>query len=448
MPSPDGKHASDGASEPRNRRRERKVISTRGPIVFATMAMCLLGVGIGGWAARATLSGAVIAGGSIVVERNVKKVQHSYGGIVAEINVRNGDLVEAGAVLVRLDATQIRAELGIVETQQAELTARGVRLAAERDNAKTLDMPQALLSRSPEARTAAEGELRLFRENARTRDTQKEQLRLRIGQIEEEITGLSAQRDAKAGELVIIARELEQVSHLFKKALTPATRVYAMEREMKRISGEHGGLIAQIARAHGQISEINVQIIAVDETARAQAQRELRDVEARLAEVSERAIVARDKLQRIEIRAPQKGTVHELAVHTVGGVVTSAEQLMLIVPEGETLVVQARIQPTDVDQVMTGREARLRLSAFHQQETPELKGRVIGISADTSSDNKSGQSFYVARLEIADPAAALPKEVKLVPGMPVEVFISTGDRTALSYLAKPFTDQMRRAFRE
>lgn len=151
--------------------------------------MCLLGVGIGGWAARATLSGAVIAGGSIVVERNVKKVQHSCVGIVAEINVRNGDHVEAGAVLVRLDATQIRAELGIVETQQAELTARGVRLAAERDNAKSLEMPQALLSRSAEARTAAEGELRLFRENARTRDTQKEQLRLRIGQIEEEIDG-------------------------------------------------------------------------------------------------------------------------------------------------------------------------------------------------------------------------------------------------------------------
>ncbi len=417
-------------------------------VVFASLVMATLAFGLGGWAAMANLSGAVIAPGTFVVERNVKKVQHSYGGIVSEIHVKNGDHVEAGQILMKLDATQIRAELGIVNSQLIELAARSARLIAERDNLDKVALPDKLQNGSADVRSAAEGEIRLFEENRRTRESQKEQLRLRIQQLEEEITGLSAQRDAKSGELVLIQRELEQVRLLHSKQLTSVSRVYAMEREEKRLGGEHGGLIAQIARAKGQISEINVQILAVDETARAQAQRELRSIEAKLSELSEREVAILDKLKRIDLRAPQKGFVHELAVHTIGGVVTAAEQIMLIVPEEDNLTIQARVHPGDVDQVVVGRSAKLRLSAFNQQKTPEVPGRVIHVAADVTVDPKTGESYYATRLEMDEKKLRAVGDLKIVPGMPVEVFMSTGERTALSYLAKPFTDQMNRAFRE
>lgn len=422
--------------------------SITGHVVFASCVVAVLVFGLGGWAAMANLSGAVIAPGTFVVERNVKKVQHSYGGIVAEINVKNGDHVEAGQVLLRLDPVQIRSEIGIIRSQLTELAARAARLAAERDNLPAVVLPEGFSDQSPDAAKAAAGEIRLFEENRRTRDSQKEQLRLRIEQLNEEITGLSAQRDAKHGELKIIQQELEQVRQLHRKQLTVISRVYAMEREEKKLGGEYGGLIAQIARAKGQISEINVQILAVDENARAAAQRDLRGIEARVPELSEREVAARDKLIRIDLRAPQKGIVHELAVHTVGGVVTAAEQIMLIVPEEDNLTIQARIAPTDVDQVVVGRTAKLRLSAFSQQTTPELAGQVIHVSADVTIDPKTGLNYYIARLEMDEKSRRTVGDLKLVPGMPVDVFMATGDRTALSYLTKPFTDQMQRAFRE
>jgi HlyD family secretion protein len=417
-------------------------------IIFASVVMACLVLGVGGWAAFANIQGAVIASGTFVVERHVKKVQHSYGGIVSEINVQNGDRVNAGDVLIRLDATQIRSELGIVRSQLNELTARSARLAAERDGRDDVPMPAKLLEQAGDARVAAEGEIRVFHENKRTRESQKDQLKLRIEQLNEEIGGLGAQRDAKAGELSIIQKELEQVRGLHDKRLTPVSRVYAMEREERRLGGEHGGLLAQIARAKGQISEINVQIIAVDESARAQAQRELRSIEAKLSELSEREVAALDKLNRVDLRAPQKGIVHELAAHTVGGVVVAAETILLIVPEEEDLTIQARFAPSDVDQVVVGNAAKLMLSAFNQQKTPEIMGHVTEVSADVTVDAKTGQNYYVARLQMDEKGRKSIGDLKLVPGMPVEVFVATGDRTALSYLTKPFTDQMRRAFRE
>jgi len=417
-------------------------------VAFSSFVMAFLAVACVGWAATANLAGAVIAPGSFVVERNVKKVQHSYGGIVAEINVKNGQRVEKGQILVRLEATQIKAELGIIRSQLTELVARSARLAAERDSLPVLAIPQAFLEQSADAKAAAEGERRLFQENKKTKESQKEQLGLRIEQLKEEIVGVTAQRDAKRGELKIIQRELEQVRSLHQKQLTPVSRVYAMEREEQRLSGDYGGLIAQIARAQGQISEIKVQILSVDENGRAQAQRELRNIEAKLAELAEREVAAKDKLHRIDIRSPQTGTVHELAAHTVGGVITGAEQIMLIVPEEDSLTIQARVAPSDVDQVVVGRKAILRLSAFNQQTTPELDAYVVHVSADVVTDPKSGQNYYFARLEMDEKARRTVGDLKLVPGMPVEVFMSTGNRTALSYLTKPFTDQMQRAFRE
>lgn len=417
-------------------------------VAFALLIMAGLVFGFGGWAAMANLTGAIIAPGTFVVEGNVKKVQHSYGGIVSEINVKNGDHVQSGQILMRLDAIQIRAELDILKLQIIELTARSARFLAESDGLASFVLPQVFLERSAVAKAAAEGEIRIFEETRRARESQKEQLRLRIQQAKEEISGLTAQSDAKVGELKIIKLELDQTRKLFEKKLTNVARVYAMEREEMRLAGELGGIKAQIARAHGQISEINVQILVVDENVRAQSQRELRMTEAKLSELAEREVAVRDKLLRVDLRAPLSGIVHELTVHTVGGVVTAAEPVMLIVPEEQDLTIQARISPADVDQVVNGRPAKLRLSAFNQKSTPEFDGHVIDVSADVTVDGKSGQSYYEVRLAMDDKAQRLVGDLTLVPGMPVEVFMSTGNRTALSYLTKPFIDQMSRTFRE
>jgi HlyD family secretion protein len=417
-------------------------------VIFASMVIVGLVAGIGGWAATATLSGAIIAPGTFVVERNVKKIQHSYGGIVSAINVRNGDRVEAGQVLLTLDATQLGAELEIVKSQLLEFKARSARLSAERDNLERITYSPDLLAGGDAAKIVLDGETRVFDENRRTRENQKKQLSERIGQLNEEITGLSAQKEAKGAERELIKRELAQIRELHEKKLTAVSRVYAMEREERRLGGEYGGLVAQIARAHGQISEINVEMIGVDENARAAAQRELRAMEARISELQEREVAARDKFQRVDLRAPQSGVVHELTAHTVGGVITAAEQIMLIVPEEDNLTIQAKIAPSDVDQVAIGRPATLRLSAFNQQSSPEIPGHVTQVAADVTVDPKTGETYYMSRIEMDAKELRKFGDLKLVPGMPVEVFLSTGERTALSYLAKPFTDQMNRAFRE
>lgn len=416
-------------------------------VLFASVVSLALIASVGGWAATAKLSGAIIAPGTFVVERNVKKVQHNYGGIVSGINVRNGDRVEAGQILLKLDSTQIKAELDIVKAQLLELKARSARLAAERDGLDKVYFPPDLTA-GEGVKAALDGEVRLFEENRRTRNNQKEQLRLRINQIEEEIVGLEAQKEAKGAERELIKRELSQVRELHEKHLTAVTRVYAMEREERRLGGEYGGLLAQIARAKGQINEINVEIIGVDENVRSTAQRELRTIDARVAELQEREVAARDKFNRVELRAPQTGIVHELSAHTIGGVITAAEQIMLIVPEEDNLTVQAKIAPKDVDQVVIGRPAKLKLSAFNQQTTPELPGHITHVAADVTVDPKTGESYYVSRVEMDQKELRKLGDVKLIPGMPVEVFMSTGERTALSYLVKPFTDQFSRAFRE
>ncbi|MGI9381520.1 MAG: HlyD family type I secretion periplasmic adaptor subunit [Methyloligellaceae bacterium] len=416
--------------------------------MFGTLVIGLLVAGIGGWAATAELSGAVIASGTVVVEKHVKKVQHRDGGIVAKIHVKNGDRVEAGQVIVVLDDTQIRAELGIVKAQLTELTARKARLSAEVDGLSHVVFPEGFVDSGPHAKHVAAGERRLFSSTRSNQKSQKEQLQLQIGQLEQEISGIEAQRKSKKVQLEIIELELAQIKHLHEQQLTSVTRLYALQRESERLRGDYGGLVAQIARSKGKISEINLQILAIEQTARLQAQRELRTGEAKIAELREREIAAKDRLKRTKLHAPQSGIVHELAAHTIGGVITSAEAVLLIVPENEKLTIEARVAQIDIDQVTVGRPAKLRFSAFNQQTTPELEGRVVHVSADVTTDDRTSQTYYVTRVEIDPSSREKIRDLDLLPGMPVEVFISTGARTALSYLSKPITDQFRRAFRE
>ncbi|MEM7777864.1 MAG: HlyD family type I secretion periplasmic adaptor subunit [Pseudomonadota bacterium] len=405
-------------------------------------------VGVGGWAAMANLAGAVIASGQIMVDTNIKKVQHPTGGVVGEIMVRNGDRVAAGDVVVRLDATQTRAALAIVVSQLTELTGRKARLIAERDGAETITFPVGFRTSSPHSKHVAAGETTFFSARRRMISSQKRQLDERIGQLAQEIKGLSSQRDAKARELTLVRAELKRVASMYERNLTPVTRVLAMQRDETRIAGEHGSLVSQIARAKGQIAETRLQRLTIDQTVQSDAQKELRDIEGQMAELRERKVAAEDQLKRIEIRAPQSGIVHELTVHTVGGVINAAEPLMLIVPSGDRLVIEIRVTPADIDQVHIGQTAMLRFSAFNQRTTPEVPSHVIRVGADLSQDPTSGESFYLVRVRVDAQAMKKLGELKLVPGMPVEVFIQTEERSALSYVVKPLTDQFARAFRE
>jgi HlyD family secretion protein len=410
-------------------------------------AVVLVG-GFGGWAATSELSGAVIAQGTVVVESNVKKVQHSTGGIVGGVHARNGNAVTAGDVLLSLDDTQTRAGLGIVVSQLIELTGRKARLIAERDGASEPEFPVAFMTMSLDADRIAAGERRLFDARRETVAGQKAQHAERTAQLRHEIRGLSSQREAKGRELVLVREELTRVTQMHDRNLLPVTRLLAMQREEARIHGEHGALEAQIARATGQIGEIELQILAIDQTLQTEAQKELREIEARVAELSERRIAAEDQLKRVDLRAPISGIVHELNVHTVGGVIGPGETAMLIVPDDDRLVIEVRASPADIDQIRQGQSTMLRFPAFNLRITPEIPGRVSRVAADLTRDPHTGLAYFLVRIRPDEEALAKLGGLKLLPGMPVEAYVENGQRTALSYLLKPLTDQFARAFKE
>lgn len=413
----------------------------------AVLALCLVG-GVVGWAATSQLSGAVIAPGVVAVDQNLKTVQHRDGGIIGEIAVREGDVVEAGQILLRLDDAQTRAELSILRSQLMELTARRARLLAERDALATVAFPAELVYSDAAVALVVNGEARLFEGNRLNRESHRQQLELGILQVGEEIEGLQAQRAAKIAEADLVDAEYEKLQSLFERGIIEGGRVYAVDRERTRLVGERGEIDADIARAGARISEIRLQIIAIDESARTEAQRELGLVETRISELRDREAAIEDRLSRTDLRAPIAGVVNELNVHTLGGVITPAEVLATIVPADAKLKVEVKLATISIDQVSVGQTARLRFSAFNQRTTPELVGTVSHLAAAASRDAGTGEFYYSGDIEVAAAELARLDGMTLIPGMPVEVFVSTEQRTALSYLVKPFTDQFTRAFRE
>jgi HlyD family secretion protein len=410
----------------------------------------ILAGGVGGWAGTTALSGALIASGSIVVDSNVKKVQHPTGGVIGEIRVRDGDRVKAGDIVARLDQTVTRANLAIITKGLDELFARKARLAAERDGAQTIAFPELLTSRAsdPDIAQVMEGERKLFELRRTSRLGQKAQLREQAGQLNEEIVGMTAQQRAKRREIELITRELDGVRDLFKRNLVQLTRLTQLEREATRVEGELAQLVAAVAQTKGKIAETELKIIQIDQDLSSEVAKELREIDGKIGEFVERKITAEDQLQRVDIRAPQDGTVFQLSVHTVGGVITPGEAIMLIVPDADSLTVEAKINPQDIEQVQLGQKAVLRFSAFNAATTPEIDGTVSRISADITSDQRTGQSYYTIRISIPPEQLTRLGEVKLVPGMPVECFVQTGERTVISYLLKPLRDQLMRTFRE
>jgi HlyD family secretion protein len=409
-------------------------------------------LGIGGWAATSELTGAVIGQGVIVVDSSVKKVQHPTGGVVGELRVREGDRVKAGDILVRLDETQTLANATIISTNFDELLARQARLETERDNTDQIVFPKVLLERSrdpaSQAARAIAAERSLFDLRRQARGGQKAQLKERGAQLREEIKGYLGQAEAKQKEVDFIHQELEGVRTLWEKKLVPMNRLTALERDTARLEGERSQLSGMIAQAKGKIAEIELQVIQIDQDLRTEVGKDLIETRSKISETAERKTAAVDQLSRIDIRAPQSGRVHQLTVHTVGGVISPGEQIMLIVPDADALAVEVKIAPRDIDQVHVGQAASMRFAAFDQKTTPEVEGEVSMVSADLTQDQRTGTSYYTTRVLLKPEELARLGNTKLVPGMPVDVFIKTPGRTTLSYLIKPLRDQAERALKE
>ncbi|UZD99755.1 HlyD family type I secretion periplasmic adaptor subunit [Pseudomonas mediterranea] len=417
---------------------------------FGGISLAVLLGGSLTWALCTELSGAVIATGMVAVEGSVKTIQHPTGGVVAELLIKEGQAVAAGDVLLRLDATLPSASQAIVSKSLNQAWARLARLEAERDNASEVAVPKELLARMSldEAKSVMAIEQQLFLDRRASREGQKKQLRERVQQLNETIAGHDIQQKTKQEEIELIDSEYQAVKKLFDKGMMTLDRVNALARGIARLRGERGQLMASIAEARGKIAETELQRLQVDQTFRSEVSQELRDLLARQGELIEREITASDQLKRIDITSPIAGRVQQLAVHTIGGVISPAEGLMQIVPADDELLVEAKISAQDIDQLTVGQSAILRLSAFNRSTTPELSGTVVRLSADLIQDERTGVGFYRAGIKIPQSELAKLQGLALVPGMPVESMIQTGSRNVMSYLLKPISDHAQRAFRE
>jgi HlyD family secretion protein len=415
---------------------------------FVSFAMML--AVFGAWTEFADINGAVIAPATIVSESYSKKVQHREGGNVSRILVKDGDVVQAGQDLVLLDPTETKAELGIVDGQLDELRIKKARLEAQRDGVADLSLPVALLDRAQDTGVIEifAGQKRLLESTLLTAKSKKQQLDEQLGQLKEQIGGIGAQIRSSKKQLELIASEVASLRDLQSKGLVPISRVSAMDREAARIDGEQGQLSANKAGAEAKIGEVGLQIIQIDEELRNQALTDLRDADAKIAELSERRVSAASRLSRMSIKAPITGTVYQLTIHTEGGVISPNETLMMILPQGDDLVLQAQVTPADIDHVHMGQPARIRFTAFNSRVTPEIAAEVTQVAADTTRVDAQTPSFYAIRLTISAEELKKLGDNKLKPGMGAEAFIQTESRSPLSYLVKPLMDQWRHAMRE
>jgi len=423
--------------------------------LFGFSATVLFLGGLGGWAATATLTGAVIGQGTLVVESSVKKVQHPDGGIVGQIFVKEGSVVKEGNVLIRLDDTMTRSSLGATRSQLDEASAREARLLAERDGDESVTFPPEMMSRvhEPVMAAAVRGQEKLFQSRRTGKNGQQAQLREQVVQSEEQISGLIAQQQSKENEIRLMRDELAGVSQLYQQKLVNIQRYNSVQRDQARLEGERGQLISQIASARAKISETELKILQLGQDFSTDVLKELRETQGQIAVLGEKLIAAEEQLKHIDIRAPQNGTVHELTVHTIGGVVAKGEAVMQIVPLADKLIVEAKIPPQDIDQVALGSTTTVRIMAGNQRTMVDLFGEVTHIGADLTKDKDqvnqpNNQPYYLVRVSLAEQEVARLKELTLVPGMPAEIFIQTRERTPLQYLLKPLNEQISRAFRE
>jgi HlyD family secretion protein len=402
------------------------------------------------WGTIVPISGAVVLPGRLVVESRVKKIQHPTGGVLAEIDVEDGMHVNAGALLARLDQTQLRANQQIVADQLDQTRARIARLVSERDASNEIQLPEQLAGRpgNPSVARLVASEISLFNARSSARASQKELYENNIRQFEEQIGGLEAEIRSKSSQLDLIAGELTGVQELYAKGLVPLARKTTLQRESARLEGERAQLTAAIAETKAKIGQARLQIVKIDQDFRSEVMKDLRESQDKEAELIEKHVAAKDQLDRVDIRAPTSGIIHQLAVHTIGGVIRPGDVVMEIVPDKDDLEIEARLPPNAIDQVKHGQKAYLRFTAFDRQTTPQVAATLAYVSADLSHDDQTHASFYTVRINLADEERRRLKSVTLVSGMPVEVFLQTSSRTMLSYLLKPISDQFRRMFNE
>ncbi|HUF56028.1 MAG TPA: HlyD family type I secretion periplasmic adaptor subunit [Thermohalobaculum sp.] len=411
----------------------------------------LLVFGLGTWSATAMLAGAVVAPGQLRVEAQRQVVQHPDGGVVGAILVSEGDVVEAGAVLIRLDGTRLRSELAVLESQLYEIMARRGRLAAEQGGAERVSFDPELLeaaAEDPDVAELIEGQRQLFDARSETLQREIELMQEREEQLREQIRGTEAEVASLERQAELIQEELADQRTLFEKGLAQANRVLALEREAARLEGSRAQLVSQVAQLRGQISELAVERLRLEDDRREEAVAELREIGFRELELKERRLSLLDQLSRLDVRAPRPGIVYDLAVHALQAVVRPADPILYIVPNDTELVIDARVDPTQIDQLHPAQEAVLRFSAFNARTTPTLSGTVVNISADAFRDEVSGAAYYLVEVVPDEGELAKLGGSELIPGMPVEVFIQTDERTALNYLVRPITDYFARALRE
>lgn len=405
----------------------------------------------GTWAALASLTSAALAPGVIAVDSNWRTIQHLEGGIVAEILVREGDFVTEGDVLLRLDPTRSDASLSILDSQLVLARATEARLTAERDGADLIDFPDDLIDRmdDQEVATVVAGQDLLFRARRDSTEGQISILNERIEQLKQQIEGLQVQQNARQAQTALIDKELEGLQQLFEEGYASQQRILALQRDAERLRGERGENLASIASARSQIGETELQILQLDKTFREEVVNELRTVQSQVFDLQERLTAAADERRRIDIVAPVSGQVLGLAAYTIGGVIKPGADILNIVPYNDQLVIQARVTPDDRDRVSIGQSAQVRLSGLSLRSTPILMGEVVTISGDRLTDKQTGEAYYDARVIIPEEQLALLEDLaELVPGMPAEVMIETGERSALGYILSPLTDSLDRAFKD
>lgn len=425
---------------------------TRRPMIIGIIGVIVLLGGFGTWAATAQIAGAVIAPGQIEVEQNRQVIQHPDGGVVMEIPVSEGDMVEAGDVLLRLDPADLQSRLSIVESQLFELIARRGRLEAERDGRSEIVFDDLILEAArtnPDAAELLDGQRQLLAARSISIAQEVEQLGKRRSQISDQIVGIDAQRRAITEQLGFLAEELRDQQSLLDRGLAQAARVLALQREQSRLDGTSGELLAQKAQAEGRITEIDLEILKLETRRREEAITRLRDLGFRELELREERRALMDRMDRLDLRAPVSGIIYGLRVFALRSVVRPADPVMFIIPQDRPLIINARVDPNDIDQLFLNQEVVMRFTAFEMRTTPELMGTVTRISADAFQDDATQMSFYRAQIVLNEgEQSKLPEGAVLIPGMPVETFIRTTDRTPIAYLTKPLTDYLTRAFRD
>jgi HlyD family secretion protein len=422
--------------------------------ISAQVRRCMLvslvfGAGAIAWSVLAPLEGAVASSGTLIVESNVKKVQHPTGGVVGRIEVREGQHVKEGELLLRLDETQTRANLGVIMNDLMTGVARRARLIAERDNIAKLEIPAELTDRlaaDPSLTDVIASERKVFDTRTQSRSGQKAQLTERIGQTQREIEGLEQQRRALEIQLRVARKEFDDLKGLETRGLVPRTRMTALDREIARSEGALGDAVARIAQSKGRISELEIQIQQIEWDKSTEVSKDLRETETRIAEAREKRTTAEDMLRRIDIRAPISGVVQQLTANTVGGVVAPSDQLMIIVSDADQLIVEARVMPQDRDQLSLNQPTRVRFTSFNQRTTPEVNAQVFRISGDVIRDQQTGLMFYSVGVRVPDDEISRLNGARLVAGMPAETFFKTDGRTLMSYLLKPLSDHWQKSF--